>query len=297
MTTKMTNDVPVLKIERAFNATPEKLWSYWTDPKKYAKWFNPAPLDLVMHEFDVRVGGKVRFDMPQPGGERNPQAGVFLKLDPFREIETGAPDRSFVIQVLFVPMGASMTRMVVNVMGVPPEYHAAATVGWNQGLDKLEKEIGGGPAIPTVAGPNVGFTIERTFKAAPEKVWRMWTHETSVKKWWFGGPFRVRRATFDVRNGGKFDIEMTHGTQTIHNHGTYREVTPYTRLAWDWHFDIFLAPGEKAYDVPISIDLAPVAGGTKMTFKEGPLATAENTAGSREGVLANVERLAKVLEG
>ena len=55
-----------LVFERTFDATPERLWTFWTDPKKYAKWLNPAGMDLVIHEFDIRVGGKVRFDMPQP---------------------------------------------------------------------------------------------------------------------------------------------------------------------------------------------------------------------------------------
>lgn len=27
--------------------------------------------------------------------------------------------------------------MIVEVTGVPPEYHAMATVGWNAGFDKL----------------------------------------------------------------------------------------------------------------------------------------------------------------
>src|ERR1041385_3040578 len=111
--TEMKKETPVLKIDRLFNATPEKLWSYWTDPKKYAKWFNPAPIDLVIHEFDVRVGGKIRFDMPQPDGSKNAQEGVFLKLDPYKEIQSGAPDKSFLMTVQFVPAG-DLTRMVVT---------------------------------------------------------------------------------------------------------------------------------------------------------------------------------------
>src|SRR5207302_1754154 len=85
-----------------------KLWSYWTDPAKYAKWLNPAPLDLVIHEFDVRVGGKVRFDMPQPDGNKNPQEGVFHVLKPYTEIVSGNPDKSFLIKVNFTPVDPTM---------------------------------------------------------------------------------------------------------------------------------------------------------------------------------------------
>ncbi|MES2154578.1 MAG: SRPBCC domain-containing protein [bacterium] len=289
-----------LTLERAFNATPETLWAYWTDPKKYAKWFNPAPLDLVIHEFDVRVGGKIRFDMPQPDGNKNPQEGVFHKLDKPNEIVSGSPDKSFLIQVQFVPMSAKMTRMIVTVTGVPGEYHAMATKGWNQGFDHLEGLLGTGAALPKAAGPNVGFTIERTFKAAPEKVWKMWTTKEGIMSWWavaahdMGYALAVRK--LDVRVGGEYAIEMKDAKVTLVNHGHYTEVVPNRRLAQEWLFDIFLGPGEKPYKVAITIDLAPTpGGGTKLTFKQGPLATAEHSEGSRQGVTKNLEKLALAL--
>ncbi len=299
-TNTQTQKPATLKIERAFNATPERLWSFWTDPKKYAKWLNPSPADLVIHEFDVRVGGKIRFDMPQPDGNKNLQTGVFHKLDPYKELVSGDEDKSFLLQVLFVPMGPTNTRMVVNVTGVPTDWHQAATEGWGKGLDKLEKLVGGTPPIPKTSRENKGFTIERTFKASPEKVWKMWTTKEGLAKWWalsakdMGYVFTVR--AIDVRVGGKYDFEMKDPVQTLHNHGMYTDVVPNKRLAMVWKFDIFLAPGEKAYDVPISIDLQPVAGGTKMTFKQGPLASAEYSEGSRQGVLTNFEKLEKALQ-
>ncbi|MEA3199314.1 MAG: hypothetical protein QOE90_742 [Thermoplasmata archaeon] len=128
-----------LRLERAFDATPQELWDAWVDPAQYAKWFNPAPgMDLVIHEYDVRVGGRVRFDMPQPGGNRNPQEGVFHVLAPPTHLVTGSPDKSFLLDVRIVPEG-KRTRLIVEVTGVPPEYHQMATVGWGQGFDKLAK--------------------------------------------------------------------------------------------------------------------------------------------------------------
>jgi|SRR5581483_12187392 len=126
-----------LRLERAFDASPKQLWDAWTDPKQYAAWFNPAPgMGLVIHEFDVRPGGKIRFDMPQPDGNPNPQEGVFHSLSPHTRIVSGAPDKSFLLDVRFEPEG-KRTRVVVDVTGVPPEYHAMATMGWNAGFDKL----------------------------------------------------------------------------------------------------------------------------------------------------------------
>ena len=148
-----------LKVERLFDASPETLWSYWTEPTKFAKWFNPAPgLDLVVHEYDVRVGGRVRFDMPQPDGNPNPQEGVFHVVHPHQELVTGAPDKSFLISVRFARAG-NRTRMTVTVTGVPEPYREGAVNGWNAGFDKLVGLLAGGTR-------SQGFTIESTFRAS-----------------------------------------------------------------------------------------------------------------------------------
>ncbi|HUR25563.1 MAG TPA: SRPBCC domain-containing protein [Candidatus Thermoplasmatota archaeon] len=132
-----------LKLERVFNATPERLWTYWTDPKKYARWLSPQKADLVIHELDVRVGGKVRFDMPLDNGQVNKEEGVFHVLDEPRLLVSGSPDKSFLITVTFEPVGAKQTRMKVVVDGVPAEYHAGATEGWGKGMDKLARLLDG----------------------------------------------------------------------------------------------------------------------------------------------------------
>ena len=286
---------PVLKLERAFNATPERLWSYWMDPQKYAKWLNPAGIDLVVHEWDARVGGKVRFDMPQPDGNKNPQEGVFHELVPHTRIVSGDADKTFLLTVTFTPVDAKRTTMTVLAEGVPLDWHAPAREGWGKSFDQLTKLV-----EAVVGGPNEGFTIERTFQARPEKVWEMWTTKEGLMKWWalsakeMGFEFTVQK--LDVRVGGRFAFGMKGNGHDLVNGGTYTNVRPHTELAWTWHFDIYLKPHEKPYDVAISVDLTPTpTGGTRMVFKQGPLAAPEHTEGSRQGVLANFAKLEKAL--
>jgi uncharacterized protein YndB with AHSA1/START domain len=130
---------PQLRLERTFDATPERLWAYWTDPKKYAKWLNPHQADLKIQEFDVRVGGRVRFLMPLDDGTESPNEGVFHVLDKPRRLVSGSPDRSFLIDATFTPVGPGKTRLTVVVDGVPAEFHAGATEGWGKGFAKLAK--------------------------------------------------------------------------------------------------------------------------------------------------------------
>lgn len=128
---------PALRLERTFDATPEEVWAAWTDPKLYAKWLNPSPADLVIHEWDLREGGRVRFDMPQPDGNKNPQEGVFHLLRPYTRLVSGNDDKTFLVDVELQPRGATRTHLVINITGVPPEWHSAAQQGWGVCLDKL----------------------------------------------------------------------------------------------------------------------------------------------------------------
>ena len=148
---------------------------------------------------------------------------------------------------------------------------------------------------------DTGFTIMRAFNAPPEKVWKMWTTPEGLMKWWavsakeMGFAFDVKH--LDARVGGTFAFGMKNKEHDLVNRGTYTVVDAPHKLAWTWHFDIYLQPGEKPYDVPIAITLTPTPmGGTQMVFKQGPLRAPGHTEGSRQGVLKNFEALAKALE-
>lgn len=144
--------VPRLTLERTFDASPERLWAYWIDPKKYAKWLSPQKADLVIHEFDVRVGGKVRFDMPLDNGTVNKEEGVFHVLDKPRRLVSGNADKTFLLDVTFTPLdGGKRTKLTVLIDGVPSEWHAAAKEGWGLGFGKLDRLLAADPAAKQVA--------------------------------------------------------------------------------------------------------------------------------------------------
>jgi uncharacterized protein YndB with AHSA1/START domain len=134
-----------LTVEHVFDATPEELWNAWTHPEQYKKWYNPAPgMDLVIHEFDVRVGGRVHFDMPMPGGRGgNSTKGVFHVLEPHKRIVFGAEDKSSLNDVTIKPEGKKTRLIVVWSSTVPemgsPEMQKMATMAWESSAAKLER--------------------------------------------------------------------------------------------------------------------------------------------------------------
>ncbi|HET6403713.1 MAG TPA: SRPBCC family protein [Candidatus Thermoplasmatota archaeon] len=292
--TSTTQDTDLtIALTRVFRASPERVFAAWTDPAKLARWFGPDGFSTTTHRFELRPGGEWHHTMRGPDGREYPNRIRFVEVDPPRKlVYDHLSEPHFRTTVTFHPEGEG-TRMLFEMRFQDPGAHRSAveTYGAVQGLEQTTARL---------AAFVDGFTLEREFRAAPERVWRMWTTEEGLMKWWalsakeMGYDFRVE--ALDVRVGGRYAFRMTGNGHDLVNGGTYRRVEPFTTLAWTWHFDIFLAPGQKPYDVPMLLTLEALPnGGTRMAFTQGPLATPEHTEGSRQGVEANFAKLAKAL--
>ncbi len=296
---KTSPKVNILTIQRVFDATPKTLWSYWTDPKKFARWFNPAPgFDLVVHEYEVREGGHVRFDMPQPGGNANPQEGVFHSLKPYRELASGSPDKSFLIVVRFARAG-KRTRMTVTVTGVPPQYREGARKGWTAGFDKLS-------GLLALGLTSKGFTIERTFPVPVERMWALWTTKEGIESWWGPEGFATTVRSMELRAGGAIEYEMTatgaepakalaemgmpRSTQT---RNVYAEVITHRRLLLRTRVDF--VPGAAPYDLHMAIDFRPRRGGTKVIVTSEKMHDPRFQELARQGESEQFDKLSRLV--
>lgn len=70
-----------------FNATPERVWQLWEDPHLFEKWWGPPeyPATVIHHEFNP--GGKVRYYMTGPEGEKYHGLSEYVAIDPPRSLE------------------------------------------------------------------------------------------------------------------------------------------------------------------------------------------------------------------
>lgn len=276
-----------LRLERVFDCAPQRLWDAWTKPEEYARWLNPAPgLDLVIHEWDLRPGGKVRFDMPQPDGDPHPEKGVFHELEPPHRLVTGEADRSFLIEARFGSVGDGKTRLVVEVTGLGDEWHQRATEGWNKGFDKLEALVKGNePPIETRA-----IELERTFDCTPQQLWDAWTKPEKLANWF--GPFPDGEVTqLDLRPGGAFRLAMIdENGERYPVWGEYKEVEAPHRLVFTAEA---LEIGKQTSTVTVEIE--PLDGRTRLRFRQDGIPT-QVAQGTGEGWRMAWDKLAKFLE-
>jgi uncharacterized protein YndB with AHSA1/START domain len=75
-----------LSLTRLIDASPDKLFRCWTEPKLMKQWFAPRPYTTPVAEVDLRPGGASRIVMQSPEGQDIPCPGQYLEIVPNRKI-------------------------------------------------------------------------------------------------------------------------------------------------------------------------------------------------------------------
>jgi uncharacterized protein YndB with AHSA1/START domain len=71
-----------LVISRIIDASCERVFKAWTDPRQLALWWGPHGMATPVCEMDLRPGGIFRTVMRAPDGTEYPTRGVFLEVVP-----------------------------------------------------------------------------------------------------------------------------------------------------------------------------------------------------------------------
>lgn len=78
------------------------------------------------------------------------------------------------------------------------------------------------------------LVVTRSFDAPARIVFEAWTKPELFRQWWVPKSFGLTLLSceMDVRVGGKYRLVFSHQGSTMAFFGTYRDVTPHTRLSW-----------------------------------------------------------------
>ena len=78
------------------------------------------------------------------------------------------------------------------------------------------------------------LVVTRTFNGTARLVFEAWTKPELFRQWWVPKSMgmSLRSCEMDVRVGGKYRLEFAHADSQAAFFGTYREVTPHSRLVW-----------------------------------------------------------------
>lgn len=150
------------------------------------------------------------------------------------------------------------------------------------------------------------ITLERTYRAAIEDVWDLWTTKAGIESWWGPDGFSVTVRKLDLRPGGELHYAMTATAPpqiefmkkagmplTTEAKATYAEVSPPRRLAYT-HLADFI-PGVEPYAVAHLIELSPTADGVRMVLTFDAMHDEEWTKRAVMGWEMELGKLAKAL--
>ncbi|MFL5843164.1 MAG: SRPBCC domain-containing protein [Solirubrobacteraceae bacterium] len=135
--------------------------------------------------------------------------------------------------------------------------------------------------------------IERTFTAPADAVFRAFTSEEVLRRWWHGGPdWETPEAEVDLRVGGTVRVVMRNPHKdTLHGgSGTYTEIDPPRRLVFTWLWD------HETRRTLIEVDFEEQAGSTTVRFTHSDLWDEAIVRDHMEGWNALFDNLARALE-
>ena len=71
-----------MTLEAEFDATPERVWQLWADPRQLERWWGPPVYPATVTAHDLRAGGRVEYHMTGPSGDQPRGYWEVLEADP-----------------------------------------------------------------------------------------------------------------------------------------------------------------------------------------------------------------------
>jgi uncharacterized protein YndB with AHSA1/START domain len=145
--------------------------------------------------------------------------------------------------------------------------------------------------------------IERTYQAAAEELWELWTTKEGFESWWGPEQFRADVHAIEARPGGALHYDMVADTPEAIAamekmgapvsqpcRGTFTEFEPNERLLLTQCIDFL--PGIEPYDSRIGVDFVPLADGrVRMIVTLSQMHDAATTGMQKDGFTSQLSKL------
>jgi uncharacterized protein YndB with AHSA1/START domain len=108
-------EVPLVRITRAFDAPPDKVFRAHVEPQLFSQWNGPRNTEMTVDYFDCRTGGSYRYLITRDGFEAAFR-GCFHEVRPNELIVQtftfeGMPDGVTLERLVFEDLGDGRTRL------------------------------------------------------------------------------------------------------------------------------------------------------------------------------------------
>jgi len=114
-----------MKLVAEFDASPERVWELWADPRQLERWWGPPTYPATFTRHDLTPGARIEYHMTGPGGDQPRGYWDVVEVDPPRRLvfvdgfahDDGTPNDDFPRnegRVAIEPIDAGRTRMSIE---------------------------------------------------------------------------------------------------------------------------------------------------------------------------------------
>lgn len=149
-----------ISILRNFNLPLDTVWKAWTDPQAFKKWWGPRDFSCTECKIDFREGGKCVANMRSKDGKETWGVNTYKQIVPRKKIvmtDSFSDSQGNIIPASEAGMKGEWPREMLITLefeskddkstlslkheGIPAEMYDDCVKGWEESLDKLEKNL------------------------------------------------------------------------------------------------------------------------------------------------------------
>ncbi len=144
-----------MTLEAEFDASPERVWQLWADPRQLERWWGPPTYPATFTQHDLSSGGHVAYYMTGPEGDEIHGYWEVLETDPPRRLlfrdgfanADGTPDDSLPKndgRITIEDIGGGRTRMSIeSIFPTANAMEQILAMGMEEGLTQAVGQIDG----------------------------------------------------------------------------------------------------------------------------------------------------------
>ena len=240
---------PPVRISRTLHAPRKLVFKAWSSAEHVRRWFAPAGFTVPQARVEMRVGGPFEVLMRAPDGVEHLARGAFVEVKEFDRLALDLIVEDVKGRALFRALtearfseapGGTRIEVTQTYTVIDPDaawMAEGAPQGWAQTLDNLSAELQR-MQKPAEAGRSVvhaAFTLERTYDAPAERVFRALSDEAAKAKWFGGaeGQWRQIERAFDFCVGGRERLKgRWEGGVVSTFDAVYHDIVPNERIVY-----------------------------------------------------------------
>jgi uncharacterized protein YndB with AHSA1/START domain len=146
-------DALTLTIDAEFEASPERIWQLWADPRQLERWWGPPGYPATFTRHDLAVGSHVEYHMTTPEGDQPKGFWEIVEVDaPHRLVvhdgfanADGTPNTDTPVgemRVTIADIGGGRTRMSIeNIFPDAAAMEELLAMGQEEGMKQAVGQI------------------------------------------------------------------------------------------------------------------------------------------------------------